>query len=139
MYVIFRIYFRPIIKHEQKYDQFQIYRKKTNSCWLENNKKVLSNDKADTNNQNLTMHKEFDTIPKFHPIIDTTGTPYYDVGKYLAKLLNPLTTNEFFPKDSFNATTHTQNIPQDLFDKGYKFISFDVESPCSQTCPLQKL
>ena len=29
-------------------------------------------------------HKEFDTIPKFRPIIDTTGTPYYDVGKYLA-------------------------------------------------------
>ena len=28
MYVIFRIYFRPIIRHEQKYDQLQIYRKK---------------------------------------------------------------------------------------------------------------
>ena len=73
-------------------------------------------------------HKEFDTIPKFRPIIDTTGTPYYDVGKYLAKLLNPLTINEFSLKDSFDATTRIQNIPQDLFDKGYKFISFDVES-----------
>ena len=26
--VIFQIYFRPIIRHEQKYDQLQIYRKK---------------------------------------------------------------------------------------------------------------
>ena len=65
---------------------------------------------------------------KIRPIIDTTGTPYYDVGKYLAKLLNPLTINEFSLKDSFNATSRIQNIPQDLFDKGYKFISFDVES-----------
>ena len=39
-------------------------------------------------------HKEFDTIPKFRPVLDTTGTSYYDVGKYLNKLLNPLTTNE---------------------------------------------
>ena len=72
--------------------------------------------------------KEFDTIPKFRLIIDTTGTPYYDVGKYLAKLLNALTTNEFSLKDSFDATTRIQNIPQDLFNKGCKFISFVVES-----------
>ena len=50
------------------------------------------------------MHKEFDAIPKFRSIIDTTGTPYYDVGKYLAKLLKPLTENEFSLKDSFDAT-----------------------------------
>ena len=56
-------------------------------------------------------HKEFDIVPKFLPIIDTTGTPYYDVGKYQAKLLNPLTTNEFSLKDSFDATTRIQNIP----------------------------
>ena len=62
------------------------------------------------------MHKEFDTIPKFRPIIDTIGRPCYDVGKYLAKLLNPLSTNEFSLKDSFDATAVIQNIPQDLFD-----------------------
>ena len=39
--------FRPIMKHEQKYDQFT----KTNSCLLENNTKVLGNDDADVNNQ----------------------------------------------------------------------------------------
>ena len=32
--------FRPITKHEQKYDQFT----KTNSCLLENNTEVLGND-----------------------------------------------------------------------------------------------
>ena len=35
--------FRPIMKHEQKYDQFI----KTNSCLLENNTKVLVNDDAE--------------------------------------------------------------------------------------------
>ena len=34
------------------------------------------------------IHKEYDTNPEFRPIIDTTGTPYYEVGKFLAKLLN---------------------------------------------------
>ena len=59
-------------------------------------------------------HKEFNTVPKFRPVIDTTGTPYYDVGKYLAKPLNPLITNKFSLKNSFDATTHIQNITQDL-------------------------
>ena len=39
--------FRPIMKHEQKYDQFT----KMNSSLLENNTKVLGNDDADVNNQ----------------------------------------------------------------------------------------
>ena len=74
------------------------------------------------------IHKECDTIPEFCPIIDTTGTPYYEVGKFLAKLLNPLTMNEFSLKDSFDATKRIQNIPDELFEKGYRFVSFDVKS-----------
>ena len=37
------------------------------------------------------------------PIIDTTGTAYQPVAKCLTKLLNPITTNEFTVKDSFDA------------------------------------
>ena len=29
-------------------------------------------------------HKPFTNIPKFRPIIDTTGTPHYNVGKFLS-------------------------------------------------------
>ena len=29
-------------------------------------------------------HKQFDSIPKFIPIIDTTNTPYYGVRKFLS-------------------------------------------------------
>ena len=46
--------FRPIMKDEQKYDQFT----KTNSCLLENNTKVLGNDDADVNNQQSRNYKE---------------------------------------------------------------------------------
>ena len=46
--------FRPIMKHEQKCDQFI----KTNSCLLENNTKVLGNHDADVNNQKSRNYKE---------------------------------------------------------------------------------
>ena len=46
--------FRPIIKHEQKYDQLT----KTNICLLENNTKVLGNDEVDVNNQMSRKYKE---------------------------------------------------------------------------------
>ena len=46
--------FRPIIKHEQKYDQLT----KTNTCLLENNTKVLGNDEVDVNNQMSRKYKE---------------------------------------------------------------------------------
>ncbi len=40
------------------------------------------------------IHKSFKQIPKFRPIIDTTGTTHYEIGKYLSQLLHPLNTNE---------------------------------------------
>ena len=51
--------FRPIMKHEQKYDQFT----KTNSCLLENNAKVLGNDDADVNNQRAEIIKRRTLCP----------------------------------------------------------------------------
>ena len=73
-------------------------------------------------------HKPFSTIPKFRPIIDTTGTPYYGVGKFLTSILNPLTQNEFSLKDSFQAAERIREIPPELFNNGYVYISFDVDS-----------
>jgi hypothetical protein len=73
-------------------------------------------------------HKQFDTLPKFRPIIDTTNTPHYNVGKFIAGLLNPITLNQFSLRDSFDAVEAIKSIPKDLFFQGYKFVSFDVES-----------
>ena len=36
-------------------------------------------------------HKQYDHLPKFRPITDTTNTPYYGISKFLSNLLNPLT------------------------------------------------
>ena len=63
------------------------------------------------------IHKEFVDLPKFRPIVDTTGTVHYRVGKYLSELLNPLTSNEYTIKDSFDAFTPIKNILQELFDR----------------------
>ena len=74
------------------------------------------------------IHKEFSDIHQLRPIIDTTGTTHYLVGKYLVSLLNPLTINEYSVKDSFDAANRIKGISQHLFENGYQYISFDVES-----------
>ena len=61
-------------------------------------------------------HKHYENLPKFCPIIDTTGTTHYTIGKYLTNLLNPLTINEYSLKDSFDTANKIRNIPKELFD-----------------------
>lgn len=74
------------------------------------------------------VHKHYDDIPQFRPIIDTTGTPHYNVGKFLAQLLNPLAQNEYTLCDSFHAVSEIKSIPKELFSEGYRLVSFDVVS-----------
>ena len=83
------------------------------------------------------IHKAYDRLPKFRPITDTTGTTHYSVGKYISELLQPLTQNEFTLKDTFDAASRIELIPSELFDQGYKFVSFDVESLFTNV-PLQR-
>ena len=73
------------------------------------------------------IQKEYSNIPKFRLIVDTTGRPH-SAGKFLTNLINPLAMNEFALKDSFDAVNKTKNIPPYLFDDGYNYVSFYVES-----------
>ena len=82
-------------------------------------------------------HKPFEHLPKFRPIIDTTDTPYYGISKFLSKLLNPLTENQYVVKHLFIATNKIRQIPKELFDHGYRFVSFDMESLFTSV-PLSK-
>ena len=82
-------------------------------------------------------HKAFQTVPKFRPIIDTTGSTHYKVGKYLSNLLQPLTINEFTLKDSFDTASKIRDIPKELFTDGYVYASFDVTSLFTNV-PLQR-
>ena len=59
------------------------------------------------------------------------------MGKYLSKLLNPLTHNQYtVKKDSFNADGKIE-IPKTLLDEGYSLVSFDAVS-LSTNVPLQR-
>ena len=82
-------------------------------------------------------HKPFEYLPKFRPIINTTNTPYYGISKFLSNLLNPLTENQYVVKDSFAAANKIREISKELFDHGYRFVSFDVESLFT-SIPLSK-
>ena len=73
------------------------------------------------------FHNEFSNIPKFRPIIDTTGTTHCLVGKYLTSLLNPLTIDECLVKDSDTAN-RIKGISQHFIENGYQYILLDVES-----------
>ena len=73
-------------------------------------------------------HKPFQHLPKFRPIIDTTNPPYYGIWKFISNLLNPLTESQYVVKDSFTAANKIREIPKELFNHGYRFVSFDVGS-----------
>lgn len=77
---------------------------------------------------NLKIHNSFNLIPSFRFIIHSTSTTHYNVVKFISFLLNHITLNEFTLKDTFDAVSAIQSIPQDLFNEGYHFVSFDVES-----------
>ena len=83
------------------------------------------------------INKQFNNIPSFRPIVDTTNKPHYNVGKYLANLLNSLTQNNFVVKDSFEAVNKIHNIPSELFNCGYRYYSFDITSLFTNV-PLSK-
>ena len=118
-----------------------------NYLWTIHNRGEISDDEYANFRQQSTkparthglpkIHKPFDNLPTFRPIIDTTGTAYQPVVKYLFRLLNPLAHNDFSLQDSFDAVTLVRSIPQNLFSEGYRFVSFDVKSLFTNI-PLKK-
>ena len=68
------------------------------------------------------IHKSYNTLPNFRPIIDTTNTPHYGIEKLLTRLLSPLTINDNSVKDSFEAVNRIRSIPPEHFDEGDRYI-----------------
>ena len=79
------------------------------------------------------IHKQYTTLPKFRPIVDTTNTTHYNVGKFLSNLLNPLTQNRFSLSDSFQAVSDINSISKKLFLEGYQFVSLFTNVPLTKT------
>jgi len=65
-------------------------------------------------------------LPPFRPIVDTTNTPHYGIGKFLSNLLYPLTMNNYTVKDSFEAVNRIHSIPKELFEESYVGVSNNV-------------
>ena len=70
----------------------------------------------------LKSDSTVDDLP-IRPIISNINTASYQLAKYLAKLLSPLSTSEYTVKSTSDFITHIkgQNIPNN-----FKLISFDV-------------
>ena len=64
------------------------------------------------------IHRNYTDLPSFQPIIDTTNTLHYGVGK--THLLKPLTQNVYSVKDLFEAVDRIRLISTELFDEGYR-------------------
>ena len=79
------------------------------------------------------IHKEFINRPKFRPIVDTTGTVHYHVGKCLSEVFNPITNNEYTIKDSFHTVTRIKNCLIKVVDL-YQLMLH----PYSPTCHYKK-
>ena len=81
--------------------------------------------------------KPFEHLPKFRPIIDTTHTHLIMIFQSFYQTENPLTENQCVVKDLLTAAYKIREIPEELFDDGYRFVSFDVESLFTSV-PLSK-
>ena len=48
------------------------------------------------------LHKIFDSVPAFRPILSSTGTYNYQLAKFLGKLLDDVIPNDYSAKDTFS-------------------------------------
>lgn len=72
----------------------------------------------------LPTNGTIDDLP-LRPIVSNIGTASYQLAKYLAKLLSPLSISEYTVANNMEFINHvrTMNVPKD-----HSFISFDVKS-----------
>ena len=72
----------------------------------------------------VKVHKIItDGLPSFKPILSAIATPIYKLAKFLVRILEPLTTNEYTIKDSLTFSEELQS-----FDSKLVMASFDIDS-----------
>ena len=62
------------------------------------------------------IHKDYQDIPPFLLIVDSTSTPDLGIAKCLSSLLKPLTINDYSAKDSFEAAKRMQVTSPELIN-----------------------
>ena len=78
------------------------------------------------------IHKQFESLPLFQPIVDTTNTSHRGVDKFLTNLLNSLTHNQYVVKDSVEIVKNICGILVSCLIKDINIIPL-MRSPHSQT------
>ena len=74
------------------------------------------------------IHKDYQDIPPFRPIVHKTNTTQYRITKYLASLLKLLARNDYIVQYSIEVAKRIEVILNELLSQGYKFVSFDDAS-----------
>ena len=64
------------------------------------------------------IHKDYQDMPTFRTIVDTTCSTHYDIAKYLSSLLNLLTINNYSVNDSFEVTKVYKSFLANYLIKG---------------------
>ena len=62
------------------------------------------------NTKIISKIQNYNNLPTFSPVIDTTNTANYEIAKFLSFFLNALTENEFTITDSFKLANRIQTI-----------------------------
>ena len=83
------------------------------------------------------IHKKKTDLPSLWPIIDTSDTPYYGVGRFLTRSLIPLTQNVYSINDLFEAGDRLRSVPTVLFNEVYLYFPLDIISLFTNV-PLKK-
>ena len=81
------------------------------------------------------MHKlsSNDTFPKLRPIVSSTGTFNYDLGRFLCDILSPVVPGDYSCKDTFSFVSQINNVNL----SGKFLVSYDVTSLFTNV-PLQE-
>ena len=77
-----------------------------------------------------------DGLPSFRPILSAINTPTYKLAKFLAPMLEPLTTNEYTIKDSFTFAEELQSFDSKLVVASFGTRSLFTDITLQETIDL---
>ena len=83
------------------------------------------------------LHKMFDSVPAFRPILSSIGTYNYQIAKFLSKLLDDAIPSDHSTKDTFSFFEELKAVSvTDKYMVSYDVTSFFTNIPLEETITL---
>ena len=83
------------------------------------------------------LHKMFDSVPAFRPILSSIGTYNYQLAKFLGKLLDDLIPNDHSTKDTFSFAEELKRVSvTNKYMVSYNVTSLFTNIPLEETINL---